>query len=193
VKQKVRAILVHGLIVSSFAVVFFHNVVFPAGVAQSLIAPKSRLILNLRSWAIQHDLFVLTRVTGTCTTWRMYSPTWRFFLWHDWYAQDPKGQWVPLEIPNLSPAYWLRRSWFKKWFWDCKESALEYHVSSLSEYRDAMVRYLCRETAEEYGWKPQAIRLARKDKFIPPPERRGTWSPLTGPVDRQFQSDFACS
>ncbi len=191
--SRVRVALVHGLILLSFTAVFIHNVVAPAGSRASLIAPRAEGIVHLRAWAAQSGVRLLTRITGTCTTWRMYSPTWRFFIWHDWYAQDPKGEWVHLDVPNLSPEYWSHRHWFKKWFWDVKESALEYHVYGLPNYRNDVAQYLCRETAEINAWKPKAIRLMRNDVTVPPPERMGSWFPLTAPVDRRYQSEYACS
>ena len=189
--KSARMFLIHALMAFSFAAVFYYNAVSPVGSQGSLIAPRSKFILALRRWVPQSGLNVLTRITGTCTTWRMYSPSWKYFLWFEWYAWSPQKGWVYLETPNLSPDYWRHRGLLEKWFQDCKVAALQGHLASIAWYQDTMVRYECRQATELNGWKPQVLRLVRKDRWIPSPERHGEWSPF-GPADRTYSHDFAC-
>ena len=188
-RTRVRQGLIHGFIVLSFLPVSYHNVVSPA---DHPFAERVRIFQELKKRVSGTPLLLPAYVLGLSTTWRMYSPSWKYFPWFEWSVRDRQGRWAAVETRNLSPTYVAHRSWLAALLWDCKLGMLQSSMVQTDAYRAAYSRYLCRRTRREQGWVPTALRLVEYDKFIPPVDRRGAWTPQTGPVNRTRQWEFAC-
>ncbi len=172
-KERARCVAVHFFIVFSLALFFYRNLIDH---------PPSK---NIPTKTLGYFF-------GLGTTWRMYSPTWRYFPWYDWYAKNSQGEWVPVETQNLSPDYVMRRGLFAWPFFDNKLGILQTYLKLTDRYKSDYAEYMCGYVDTKYGWDPSAIKLVENRKYIPPPDKRGDWTPIKGSIDRSAEWEFTC-
>ncbi len=130
---------------------------------------------------------------GLGTTWRMYSPTWKYFPWFEWYAKNSSGEWVRIPTRNLSPDFVADRHWFSQPFFDNKLGMLQTSLTQTERYRSDMAEYMCRDVQKNSGWAPMAMRLEEKRRYIPYPGKAINWSPMTKEADYTKDWEFICT
>ena len=123
---------------------------------------------------------------GFDSQWKMYSPVPTWLRQLECYARDPQGRWVPVPFPDLSPAYRARRSWASALLWDFKRARINdnYFISAYSPVLAKIyLHYWAGQLEHTLGYRPGAMRMIVRGAPIPPPGRRGHFTPATATLD----------
>lgn len=181
IKRFPRYPLIYAFIIFTFMPIFHYNIVSP------YIIPNPQRSARLQNRLAREVYLNYARVvtkagvkTGLARIWKMYTPAMKAVVFVEWHAMHPDGDWVYLDTPDFSAAYWERRNWLTVRFRDFKEPLLNAHLvqPEARSLHKSYARYLCREAKHRLGWQPVAIKGIRKAKKIPRPSDAKEWSPF---------------